>query len=825
MFRNRFVTALFALVMGTLGMAASGCGDKPGGLLNTNQRPTVNLTQAPVRDDSTRYFYAYRIFWSGFDADGRIDHYEYSIDPPNNLQVSAGQETLWVRTTKNEEIVFFKASRPDSIINQARPISTDFHVFVIRAIDNSGSQTRYSEPKVRAFYSYTVAPEVLILNPKPIALLTAQVTPSVRITWTGKDPDGQFSQKPVKYKYFLISEADPNFLLYLQDPDALRRFYDKINFAGWDSTSAETTSVRYTNLTPGSQYMFVVIGYDEAGAYSPIFSLNSNILLFGVGFASTNGPIMSIGNEFFNYRYPSGGYTTDPLAIVNIEVAAGRRFGIGWFAEPPPGANIEYYRWAQDILDLTDETPRNPEATDLAHWSQKSNQTNFAVLGPYEAGSTHYLYVEAADNNGLKSLAIVKMEVVQPLLDDPVLGRELLIVDDTRLEVDKFGANGCPNQYTKDWPSAAELDTFLYAKGGFPWRCTRTPTTGVISTPGVFSGYAFDTLGTRRGFEVTSNAVKLSKLAQYRHILWLTDGSGALNVDPTSVTAPITALRYMTAPGRANTLSAYVSLGGKVWFGGGAFSYLSLIGYDRPINNGNFGTAFSFTHNEVVAGRMMYDFSHWRSEMVTATALTNVFKSPNAVGGWSHDAYGGGTVSAPNYSLLPDQMRQRSAALGDVAPPTRTAAQQARFYSNNNYEVEYLSEPNYIVEDVDRSPNVVRELSVLDTLMMIRGGNLKNPLDPNPPYLPLNQNVSMTYYHGLETPPVVFSGFSLWSFSRNDCMQLVDFVFQQIWGLPRQNVVRNAAVAKPLRPSSQPAVLTPAQRAINARLPVGKTRE
>ncbi|MEO5988723.1 MAG: hypothetical protein ABIU54_00960, partial [Candidatus Eisenbacteria bacterium] len=572
------------------------------------------------------------------------------------------------------------------------------------------------------------------------------------------------------------------------------------------------------------QYLFVVIGYDEAGAYSPIFSLNSNMLLFGVGFASTNGPIISVGNEFFNYRYPSGGYTTDPLAVINIEVAAGRRFGIGWFAEPPPGAIIEYYRWAVDLLDLTDETPRNPEATDLSHWSQKSNQTFFAVLGPFEAGSTHFLYIEAADNNGLKSLAVVKMQVVQPLLNDPVLGRELLIVDDTRLEVEKLGFNGCPNIYTKDWPSAAELDTFLYAKGGYPWRCTRTPTSGVVSTPGVFSGYPFDTLGTRQGFEVTSNAVRLSKLAQYRHILWLADGSGALNTDPTSVTAPIAALRYMCSPGRSNTLAAYVSLGGKVWFAGGAFSYLSLISYDKGINNGSFGSAFSFTQNELVAGRMMYDFTHWRSETVTGIALTNVFKSPSAVGGWSHAAFGGGTVSAPNYSLLPDQMRQRSAALGDVAPPTRTPSQQSRFYSFNNYEIEYLSEPNYIVEDVNPSPNEVTERSVLDTLMMIQGGNLKNNRDPVTG-LPLNQNASMTYYHGLETPPVVFSGFSLWSFSRTDCIQLVDFVLQQIWGLPRQGVARSAASAAPMRPSAQPAVLTPAQRAINARLPIGRTRE
>lgn len=822
MFRNRILTTFLAMALMALSMLVSGC--SPGGtegVLKLNQRPSVNLTQAPIQADSTRYFYAYRINWSGFDSDGRIDHYEYAIDPPSAPQVALGQDTVWVRTTKNEEIVFFRASRPDSIIAPARPLATDFHIFVLRAVDDAGA---YSEPRVRAFFSYTVAPEVLILNPKPSSLLTAQVTPSVRITWSGKDPDGQFSQKPVKYKYLLISETDPNFQLYKSNPDSLRRFYDRIAFAGWDSTSAETTTVRYTNLTPGSEYMFVVIGYDEAGAYSPVFTLNSNILLFGVGFASTNGPRFFVGNEFFNYLYPGGGYTTDELAIVKIEVAANRRFGIGWFAQPPPGADIEYYRWAVDIEDLTDETPRNPEATDVRRWSQKSNQTFFAVLGPYDPGTVHTLYVEAADNNGLKSLAVVRMSVVQPLLDDPVLGRDLLVVDDTRLEADKFGANGCPNQYTRDWPSAAELDTFLYARGNFPWRCTRTPTTGVISTPGVFTGYPFDTLGTRRGYEVVSDAVKLSQLARYRHIVWMSDGSGALNVDPTSVTAPQTAIRYMSTPGRANTLSAYMSLGGKVWMLGGAFSYQSLIAFDKSINNGNFGTAFSQSQGELVAGRMMYDFSHWQSETVTNTTITNILKSPRALGGWSHDAFGGGTVTAPNYALLPDQLRQKNAALGDVAPPTRSVSQQSRFYSVNNYEVEYLSEPNFVVEDVNTNPNIVQEASVLDTLMMLQGGNLKNTQDPQTG-LPINQNATMTYYHGLQTPPVVFSGFNIWSYSRNDCIQLVDFVLQQIWGLPRENVVRGPSVPNAARPSTQPSLVTPAQRSINARLPLGRTRE
>ena len=153
---------------------------------------------------------------------------------------------------------------------------------------------------------------------------------------------------------------------------------------------------------------------------------------------------------------------------------------------------------------------------------------------------------------------------------------------------------------------------------------------------------------------------------------------------------------------------------------------------------------------------------------------------------WSHDAFVSGTISAPDYSRLPDAMRQKNAALGDVAPPTRDASQQPRFFSANNYEVEYLSEPNFIEEDVDRSPDVVSNQSVLDTLMSLQGGNLRNTPDPNTG-LPLNENVSMTYYHGLEVPSNVFSGFNIWTFNRGDCIQLVDFVLQSIWGIPRDN--------------------------------------
>ena len=76
--------AALAVVLAALGAAGlSGCSTKVSGTLIPNQPPTVELTNAPVSADvSNPYFYAYRVNWSGNDPDGRVDHYEYAIDPP-----------------------------------------------------------------------------------------------------------------------------------------------------------------------------------------------------------------------------------------------------------------------------------------------------------------------------------------------------------------------------------------------------------------------------------------------------------------------------------------------------------------------------------------------------------------------------------------------------------------------------------------------------------------------------------------------------------------------------------------------------------------------
>src|SRR5439155_27175792 len=80
----------------------------------------------------------------------------------------------------------------------------------------------------------------------------------------------------------------------LTNPDSLRRYYGP-QFAGWDSTGADSAAVNYQNLVSGADYLFCVVGFDEAGAYSARFALGGNMIwmhfLEGLGVPqAANGP-------------------------------------------------------------------------------------------------------------------------------------------------------------------------------------------------------------------------------------------------------------------------------------------------------------------------------------------------------------------------------------------------------------------------------------------------------------------------------------------------------------------------------------------------------
>src|SRR5262245_15070628 len=776
------VIALVALVA----LFGAGCSKKISTQLVPNQAPEVRLTGAPTTKDSANpAFYAYTMQWVGYDPDGRVDHFLVAVDPVNPGVYTEG-DTNWKVTTANESTFFFSAGLDYDPINRNDAKAQSPHTLSIFAVDNLGKVS--SRPASRGFFSFTQCPIVQIQEPQPNSAFTPNVTPTVTIRWNGQDPDGQFTVKPVRYVFrlFGIRNADhPEILDYisyaLTKPDSVRVQYAP-EFEGWTTTGAETSFFQYRNLNPGSSYLFVVTGFDEAGAYDPVFSQGRNMLKFGVTFAGTSGPVIRMFNQFFDYTYPGGGYDPSESRWFKLEVPANIKITFNWSAEPPPGAEIRRYRWVLDLVDLTNEKPRTNENTDWYHWSAWSRNTTAATIGPFHINNeSHLFYLEAEDSNGLKSLGIINFRVVLSTFDN-----QLLFVDDTRMRPDfRSGPPGTVDAPAGPWPTAAELDTFLFAKGGFPWQGYPA---GTMSTPGIFNGYPgqqygpLDTIGTR-GVSA-DGTVPLSLLGKYKHVVWYTDETGASYTgSPTDRSTPITALRLVNSPGRPVILSTYMTQGyltegGFVWLCGGGAAYATLVTWNK-LNTSPLDYDSREPNPELRPGRMMYDFVHWREGVQMLPAVnarkfgtTNFGVGTNRPGRhWPPNPPLPTPPAPPDYSLLPNTLDPKGTPPADPPPPQRQADS---FWLRGTYNAEYIHRSTFIREDYNDDPDFVSEYSTLDTLYIVRGGTSL----PNSP--------CMTYYHGRDNQPLVFSGFNFWYWKRSQCIQLVDWVLQSVWGVPRE---------------------------------------
>jgi hypothetical protein len=389
--------------------------------------------------------------------------------------------------------------------------------------------------------------------------------------------------------------------------------------------------------------------------------------------------------------------------------------------------------------------------------------------------------IEAEDINGLKALGQVEFRTVQSSLDRP-----LLVVHDTRYAIDEIALRtDCYSQANRpktNWPTAAELDTFLYAVGDKPWKCY-PPAGAVMSTPGVFHGYDFDTIGTNTGGRDLS--VKLSQLGRYRHVIWLVDPVGALNgPNGQDLTDIMTSMRYMNDFGKSNTLAAYVRQGGLAWLVGNAAT-ASMNAFDNTTNNNVLPIPRTRTFSaapelhELMPGRFVYNQAHWRSEFKQYTVYNGRIRR-----------YLGRFESSPGrYAALPEQIEMKSSAT-DPFPPNR-AINATQFYQTQ-FGAEFLTAPNEILEDVDPGPRERFE-STLDTLYKVTAASLQ----PDTGRAGV-QSVVMTRYHGLENAQFLITGFPIWNFRRSHCQALVDFVLSQLWDV-YPSAPSTAVVAAPAR--------------------------
>jgi hypothetical protein len=134
---------------------------------------------------------------------------------------------------------------------------------------------------------------------------------------------------------------------------------------------------------------------------------------------SYQGPVITLTGPGLDYTYPTGGYCPCPSAEVPFDLPAHQSVTFHWSADASGSCTgIQWYRWTLDIGDVSDETPRIDEATDLNHWSVKSLGTS-ATIGPFSTpGEVHRFLVDVSDMLGLRSLGIIRVTVV-PESDQP----------------------------------------------------------------------------------------------------------------------------------------------------------------------------------------------------------------------------------------------------------------------------------------------------------------------------------------------------------------------------------------------------------------------
>jgi hypothetical protein len=157
-----------------------------------------------------------------------------------------------------------------------------------------------------------------------------------------------------------------------------------------------------------------ILGPSQPSAEHRAASAPSGVLAPTPDIVRWEAPRIRVWTDGWRRFQKEGGVSLDPGRIYDFESAAGQPVTFYWSALPRTGqGQIIGYRWAVDMDDILDETPRSGPA-DVTHWSPWSIAETSASVGPFAAGpdplGIHFFYVEARDDMGFVSLFTVRLQ-------------------------------------------------------------------------------------------------------------------------------------------------------------------------------------------------------------------------------------------------------------------------------------------------------------------------------------------------------------------------------------------------------------------------------
>lgn len=449
---TRLTRIAVAAALAGAGLLA-GCNDNDLGpkKKHPNLPPNTILSSGPP-DSVSATNYKVHLFWSGADADGTIDHYDFilidhaafrdSINPtdPNDstrvaVLVPGPDDPRWSATAAKDTLVVSVADtlrldpRPPPGSNEGqlgqhndfmrRQNFERWHTFFVRAVDNEGSID--PSPSYLSFNSTTLAPYVTI--EPPVSPLQQEFSgPRVIVfNWEGSDPVGDGTIiEPIASRWVMIPTRKTTAEGYVGYPNAL--YADSVPWSPWRAWNASDGSGKRAivrNLLPvdgtgNGFYLFAVQAMDEAGAVTPVFDATTggknNVARVIVN--DQVGATLIVDEQFLGTFTFVGG--SRPVVL---QVAAGQPIAFRWRGDASSyGGEVVAFRYGWNI--------RNPQ--DDEEWEQPWSATaRRAPVRIFNSGTQRF-FLELRDN--AETITRAEIELV---VNQVTRAKDLLLVDDS----------------------------------------------------------------------------------------------------------------------------------------------------------------------------------------------------------------------------------------------------------------------------------------------------------------------------------------------------------------------------------------------------------